>query len=444
MHLPHPRIAFFRIFYSTTFTLFSLLLTALLLITPGDHIYQAFNAGQLYHIIIVAGVYLLTFLLAVFIYASRLFSTRSALAGIPREWILGAKGKGGPGTGLGMGHKMSRVVREGLERSAIISYEGRPRDLRGEENVRHIPSKRRRRKGKLERTEMLGSVDSTAEPIWGTINHPGWSSPESPDLPNLHFEPVILELGHLIEAKAVSLVPTDPSWEAEEGKKGQDNEKTPVPDPMAVGLLQRPLAMDMRSYISHLTTLGMIKPAHLATDFLSLYERARFSGEEPREEEFRMLMAIFTEILKNMQPLDSAVVEELHPTNESEALESEDDGTTDTSRSVTSAATTKHTPQPQAYSSASSVASRSDAHAAVHTALSRPRNVSNVSKASSHSFLRNDRQSSLSSFRKTGSHASSGTRSSPSSAGSVIRLAEARTSLDLPHAFVNGSREALQ
>ena len=453
MHLPHPHIPFFRIFYSTTFTLFTLLLTALLLITPGDHVYQSYRDSQLYHIIVVAGVYLLTFILAVFIYASRLFSTRSALAGIPREWNLIGNGKGDPGIGLGMGYRMGRLVRDGLDRSTIINHEGKPRDLRGEGNTRLIPSKRKKR-GKVGVTQRSDSIGSDEEPIWGIINHPGWASPESSDLPGLHFEPVIAELGHLIEAKAVSLAPLDSFWQARERESEEEGEQeVPPSDALVVELLQRPVGMGLRSYISHLTTLGMIKQAHLGSDFVCLYERARFSDEELKEEEFRTLMAVFAETLRNMQPLDSSVVKDLHMADELEYTESEADSANhdheDDAQSLATNATTKHTPQPQVYSSASSVASNSDIHGTVHTAPSRPRasrDVSNVSKASkytSQSLLDDERKVSLASLRKPGSQASLGARSFASSAGSVIRLAEARTPLDLPYTFDNLSQDQL-
>ena len=461
MRLPRlPRIPLFRIFYSTTFTLLTLLLTALLLITPGDHIYQSFGDGQLYHIVVVAAVYLLTFIVAVFIYAARLFGTRSALAGIPQEWSLSGGGSRNPGIGLGMGYRIGKVVREGLERSAIISYEGTPRDVRAESNEKLIPSRKRKREQiDVGDNEGPSIVESKDEPIWGTISHPGWSSPESPDFPSLHFEPVIAELGHLIEAKAVSLAPADPLWEAEAEKRGEDDEEqTPAPDPVAVELLQRPLAMGLRSYVSHLTSLGIITPAHLGLDFISLYEKARFSGEELSEEEFRILMTFFADILQNMQFIDHNIVENVRAVTEAESLlqlqqqQTEPNGTRDDSDSLDSNATIRHTPQPQqAYNSASpSISSNSDTHTPVHIASPRPhasRNVSDVSKASRSigaSIRQYERNASLSSLKRTVSQASSSVRSSASSARSVIRHAEAQTALDLPYIFVDASQEALR
>ena len=453
MHLSRLHIPFFRIFYSTTFTLFTLLLSAALLITPGDQIYQSFRAGELYHIIVVAGVYLITLATAVFIYASRLFATRSALAGIPRDLDLSRNGKGASGTGLGMGRRMGRVVREGLDRSAIISYEGRPRDVRGEGVARLIPWKKRKT-GLVDISQRQDSGGGNIEPVWGTISHAWSASPESADLPGLHFEPVIAELGHLVEAKAVSLAPTDPFWEAEVREVGIGEESpAPVPDPLAVDLLQRPIAVGLRSYISHLTNLGMIKPAALGDKFLSMYEKARFSDEELREGEFRKLMAVFADILGNMQPLDPIIVDELRAARD-DSQGSEPDITTTfgdvDAQSLASNLTTKHTPRPQAYSSASSTTSSgSDTHNTVRTAPSRPRTSGHASKhseASQHSpsqsiRRRRHRRDSPISLRKPTSQASIGGRSLASTAGSVIRHSEARTSLDLPYASMNASGE---
>ena len=338
---------------------------------------------------------------------------------------------------------MGRVVREGLERSAIISHEGRPRDLRGEEQVRHIPSKQRKRKA-LSREERQGSGESNTEPVWGTIAHAGWASPESSDLPSLQFEPVVVELGHLIEAKAVSLAPVDPLWDGiMETTEGEDVEESAPPDPLAVELLQRSSATGIREYVSHLTTIGMITPAHLGSDFIRLYERARFSGNQLKENDFRQLMAVFAEILGNMLPLEQHVLEGFRAAY-AESL-SNDEGSHDTNDGQSSAsdATTKHTPY-RGTSIAPSVASQTNTHPTAHTAPSRPgtaRDISGLSQrshSSSGSVIRHAHKSKPASLRTTSTHSLAA-----SSPGSVIRLARARTPLDLPYTFVDGSREEL-
>ena len=347
-----------------------------------------------------------------------------------------------------MGQKMGKVVREGLERSAIISFEGRPRDLRGEEQVKHIPSQKKKRR-LARREERQGSVGSNAEPVWGSVSHAGWASPESPDLPNLHFEPVILELGHLIEAKAVSLAPVDPSWEdAMAREEVVDTEQSPPPDSLVVELLQRPSVMSLREYVAHLTTLRMIVPPTLGTDFVLMYERARFSGDQLEEGEFRNLMKVFAEILRSMLPLGPDVLEGLRATAEDLPL---NDGEADSAsevQSIASNATTKHTPLPRSYSPESPTASCSNTHATIQAApspLEATRSVSGASnrrRSGSASIQRNERQVSPVSLRSSISHPSRSTHSlTASSAGSVIRIAEARTPLDLPYTFLTGSGE---
>ena len=381
-----------------------------------------------------------------------------------------------------MGVSVGRVVREGLERSAIVAFESRPRDLRGQEGqgpVHIVPVRKRRKRrggadegvdGDKEKQEEEGTQgeerqDSLAAsnninnaevvPVWGIIAHPGWASPESPDLPNLHFEPVIAELGHLIEAKAVSLAPVDPLWQEEVAQEGMDPEGETTPDPLVLFLLQRPVAMGLREYIAQLTSLGMIATVDLCAEFIELYERARFSEEPLQETEFRHLMAMFAEILRNMTPLPQATVDELHAA-EAADINSDDNAFDEPDRrSMDSGDTTRRTPQPRLYSSQSSLSSNSSAHV---TAPSRPATARNVSlrtgtsryttAPSDHRQRREGSRASLEksstrSLRKMSSRGSVGTRSMLSSAGSVIRLADARSSLDLPYAYVGSSEERL-
>lgn len=451
---PHPHIPFFRIFYSTTFTVLSLVLAVLLLVTPGDHIRESFNKREIYHIFIIAGLYLLTLIVAIFIYAGRLYATRSALARIPKEVNWGEeRGKAG------------RMISQGLARSATIAYESHPRDLRDEKAARGV-----RKKSRLGRTaEGRQSQDTVAtlEPAWGVISHPGWSSPSSPDLPNLEYEPVILELSHLIEAKAVSLAPSDPlsSYDPHPilNADGEEEAEPPIPDPVAVELLQRPASMGLRDYLSHLAAVGVLDLEPLASDFLTQYEYARYSGQALDEAQFRTLMGVFAEILRGMKALDVAIVDEARAEMEiavasSEVGDGDDDdgpGGYRDAESINTTETVRRTPQPDTYSSSStsssssssssSTGTRSASHATVHTAPSRPaaatRNPSSRSHRSTihHSV---DRQPSLSSLRRmrTDNTSSSGY----SAAGSVIRLKEARgRPLDLPYAIFTRDGEEL-
>ena len=432
MHIP-----FFRIFYSTTFTVFALILILLLLVTPGDQIYQAFKNRQIYNIFIVAGAYLLTLLAAVVLYASRLYTNRTVLAAIPKAWSPTEKGD--------VAKRVRRLVMEHLDRSALITYESRPRDLRGEKvsaasrgifpNVRRCPSSR--------------ISDGTAIPIphaptWGTISHPGWSSPSSLDLPNLQYEPVIIELPHLIEAKAVLLAPPDPLYDLDSNTSDLEPPEPPTPDAAAVELLQRPATMGLRDYISHLTSLDVIAPPFLAISFLALYEKARFSGEELDEGEFRTLMNIFAEILRSMDHLDSTVLADLHDDSES-ASEFFGDGAAPDAASLSSTNTVAYTPRPSTYITAtnSSGESRSGSPQTTRTAPSFQRSGRrNLSSTASGSGRQGMPTPSMASVRPVRSVESVTSQASQRSGGSVIRLAEARGPLDLPYTITTGSEGA--
>ena len=439
MYVPRPRIPYFLIFYSTTFTLFTLLLAALLLITPGDHIYQAFRAGELYRIIIVGAVYVFTFLIAVCIYGARLFSTRSALANIPREWNLGGDEKSNASLGLGMSRRMNKVVRESWERSAIIAYESTPRDLKGGGQVRHIPSKKRKRRH-LGRSGPRASVESVVEPVWGSIKHPGWAGPESHDLPNLHFESVIAELPSILEAKAVSLAPSGPSsYEA-------DAQAEPAVNNLAVELLRRPRSMGLRTYTGHLQSLSVLQSGEkIIQHFLTLYEKARFSGAPLAEDEFRRLMALFSNILRDMYPLDRSDLAVLQDAEENwnpgfHAGNGSEDAVSD----MTDGTTRRKRPRTQ-HSSSSSSESRSDEQATAHTAPSRARYSQHISaddlappagSGQSVDSREQDRSSMDRDSRSgTGSRASIASSSLASSGGSVVRTGNTSAPLDLPLVF---------
>ena len=341
---------------------------------------------------------------------------------------------------------MGREVQSGLERSAVIAYETHPRDLSNEKAGKGIG--KRTRLGRSATGRQSQDSAQSFEPAWGVISHPGWSSPSSPDLPNLHYEPVILELSNLIEAKAVSLAPPDPAYDPE---TNFEEGEAPIPDPLAVDIIQRPVTMGLRDYISHLSTLGMIAPISLGTDFLSLYERARFSSQELNEADFRTLMAIFAEILRNMKPLDTAIVDELHAEFEDVISISATSGGSSGKVSFATNDTVQRTPQPDTYYSASSSASTSSkgSQGTTHTAPSRPgatrniSNLSNMSRATRASQRRGVQTPSMASIRRMRSGTESSGYSARSRAGSVIRLAEARGPLDLPYTIHTSSTEGL-
>ncbi|KAN0071334.1 hypothetical protein V8E54_010765 [Elaphomyces granulatus] len=397
-------INFFRILNSTVYAILSFILFCLILCTPADVIYQCYTARRLTNIFIVTGAYIITFLLAILIYASRIYANRSALTGIPKAWIPVEIGD--------VGKTVRRLIAEGLARSAIIAYQARPRDLSNEEN-------------ELVHDRML-SVDRD-QPPWGEISHPAWSSPSSPDLPDLQYQTVIKELPHLIEAKAVSLAPigtpSAPSLDAFSPLSTPEEHENP--DPRVVEILQRPATMGLREYIGHLTALGLISPPELGVEFLGLYERARFSSHALYEDEFRTLMGIFAEILRGMKAVDQQLLEDVYAASsrrDSESLigPSDEEGETDTEDDFADVGE----PLSQGRSNTSSVWGSSIR--SVHTA---PMVQSRSSPALSRSTGRRGLtvRTSMNSLRPTLSNTSG------SSNGSVIRLAEARDPLDLPY-----------
>ena len=368
-----PRL--FRIFYSLLYTLLNIILLVLLLITPGDGIVQALSNKQLYNVFVIAGCYLFTLLLAIIIYASRLYTNRTVLAAIPKTWIPVEKGDVGEG--------VRKMVVESLTRSATIAWNARPRvsvhtnatstepnthgdSVRPPESSQ-TPSKYfslLRGKRKVSEKDDEGILVPLHPPVWGEIAHEGWSPPTSPDLPNLQFITVILELPHLIEAKAVSLAPPDPT----------SSTSPPMPDLRAVQLLQRPVAMGLRDYIAYLTSLGILAPLNSVVVFLSAYETARFSSIPRTEPQFRELMRLFAEVLRSMTALEPAILESLHEAGEWEEESDIDADASSTTTSEASLAPRSRSPShaPSSKANAGSRSNSQGSHGTIRTAPPRP------------------------------------------------------------------------
>ncbi|KAJ5631354.1 uncharacterized protein N7484_011454 [Penicillium longicatenatum] len=304
-----------RILNTSFFFFFALILFCLILLTPVDAIYQCYETQQLTDIFFITGAYVITFILAVLIYSTRIYTNRSTLAGIPKAWIPVEKDD--------VSKSVRRMVKEGLARSAVVSYQARPRDTSGEAES-------------FQNYEPL--LIDPERPPWGRVEHPGWSSPASPDLPDLPYRTVIQELPNLIEAKAVSLAPSDPLFAASDAFGPVDDlDPQYLPDMRVVEVLRRPASMGLRQYIRHLTSLGAIEPPELGPEFLALYERARFSSHQLHESEFRDLMHLFAEILRGMTSLASPIVEDIRDSasyrradSESIIGPSDEEGETDT------------------------------------------------------------------------------------------------------------------
>jgi hypothetical protein len=297
------RIPYFRIWYSSAFVTLFLVAFITTIVTPADLVYQSIRDNHNYpDIFSVAGVYVLTIVISLFIWASRIYTNRAVLNAIPKSYIPVDAGE--------VPRKVHRMIVKQWERSAIVAWDSRPRDVKEEtqreggqgRHERHIHPFRRRTHDKDR--DMIPLEKALA--AWGPISHPGWSSPASDDLPNLEYWRVFIELPNLIEAKAVSLAPTDPEA-SQNGNIGSDTGS--VPDARIVALLQRPSAMTLRDYLDRLASFNLINPPELAEEFVAQYEYARFSTSALSEQNFRTLMDTFAAVLTGMVPMDPAVVE---------------------------------------------------------------------------------------------------------------------------------------
>ncbi|CAI6321080.1 unnamed protein product [Periconia digitata] len=301
MHIP----TLFRIWYSSTYTVLFIILIILLAVSPADTVYQSVKSDAIQKIFVIGGVYVLTIAIVLLIYSTRLYTNRSVLASIPKPYLPIEDGE--------VGTLVRRMIVKALRRSAVVAWDSRPRDIRGEvggstegeDGTKIIPQEKGHLKKRHAHPPTIIPI-SIKNPPWGHVSHPGWASPASPDLPNLYYNDVVKELPNLIEAKAVSLAPPDP---AVEGHTHTLEDTPMLPDARIVGLLQRPRSMGLREYLARLSSFGLLNPPSLGLRFLSLYEHARFSTYSLGESDFRDIMSVFAEILNGMTELDVSVVE---------------------------------------------------------------------------------------------------------------------------------------
>lgn len=260
-----------------------------------------------------------------------------------------------------MTKKVRKMIVASVNRSAMIAWDSRPRvpeppptTLTEPAHINPTVKPAGTKEENSGNGQLENEKDGTtvrilpARPVWGEIAHDGWSSPTSPVLSNLQYTTVILELPHLIEAKAVSLAPLEPAAQP------------PLADIRAVELLQRPAAMGLRDYIGHLTSTGIVTSLTAATDFLAVYEHARFSGRPISESEFRELMKHFAELLRSINSLSPAILASLDI--ESPESDIDDDGTS---------TSTPETERSRSVASSLAPSSRSNSQGTVRTAPSR-------------------------------------------------------------------------
>lgn len=313
------------------------------------------------------------------------------------------------------------MVKDGLAKSTVLAYQARPRDI-------------------LEEPESFQNYKdlliNPKNPPWGRVEHPGWSSPASPDVPDLPYRTVIQELPNLIEAKAVSLAPPDalPSNDPDLFDPTGEFVNQSLPDTRVVELLQRPASMGLRQYIGHLTFLGMINPPEVGAEFLVLYERARFSSHELYETEFRELMHLFAEILRGMTSPAQPALEDIQDSasyrraeTESVIGPSDEEGETDT---VDNSGYDGMLTPMRSNSLRPSNASTWETQSGYDTAPAVQSPASGMSSASGAYFRRGP-------LRTPSTHSLQRVQSSQSgsSGGSVIRLAQPQNPGDLPYSI---------
>ncbi|RYP51743.1 hypothetical protein DL768_002966 [Monosporascus sp. mg162] len=353
-----------RITYTSIYVFLCFVLALLLLIVPADIVRQVLkHTFQQANVLVLAIVYMFTLIVVTFVYVLRLYTTRAVLTSIsvPRPRIPVFE----KGDGVKVNADVRAVIRASLSRSAAIAWAAKPKvnpreteagtgtgtgaggletvpksdpaagEISGNDEPRRNGTEDHDDNGKTSRLRLFSCFKSnkkkqekkttTAEdqmgialppvrPVWGHIEHDGWESPDSPDLPNLQYSTVLAELPNLIEAKAVSLAPP---LDAESASAPNNPPQTQILDPEAVMLLQRALNMSMRDYVGHLTTLGVLpsddddnreQQQQLVSEFLDVYERARFSTRPMSRAHFRNLMHLFAEVLRAMRPPQPSVL----------------------------------------------------------------------------------------------------------------------------------------
>ncbi|QIW99457.1 hypothetical protein AMS68_004975 [Peltaster fructicola] len=290
------RIPFFRIFYSTTYTVIFIITLIFLAITPGSLLFEAFRNTALQYVFIIGGVYILTAIIAIFIYSSRLYTNRSVLAAVGKAYIPIEDGE--------IGKSVRKLIVGQLERSAVISWESRPRDVKGEIAFAQKEGLTLAASMNESQVDTIGSIIpiKTRNPPWGDVQHRGWTAPSdvAAELQSdLQFDTIIAELPNLLEARAVSLAPR-----LQHGREY-------APDPRFLEILRRQEKMGMEEYLTQLSYLQLIDLNTDGQDFLTRYRRARFSGVPTSYDEFKLLMLTFGNVMDNILQINPAIAAEI-------------------------------------------------------------------------------------------------------------------------------------
>ncbi|KAF4125885.1 Thermatolerance membrane protein Dlt1 [Geosmithia morbida] len=275
-----------RFAYTSLYFILLMMLAGLTLITPGNIIERSIVSRQVYNIWILLGSYAVTIVLVAVFYSTRLYVNKTVLAGIPKPWVPIQAGD--------VNKTVHLEIVSGLDRSAAIAYESRPRVTvatvgDGGDNDNDD--------GMAPLARDLGVSPKIQSAMWSSIEHEGWASPASADFPSLQYMTVLAELPNLIEAKALTLAP--PASAATDASVAAT----------AAHFLQRPIHLSLRGYLDHLCSLGVVAEHHSPAEFLEQYEYARFSTRPISSTRFRRLMHLLAELLGAMQPLDLAALE---------------------------------------------------------------------------------------------------------------------------------------
>lgn len=419
------------IIYRVLYFFLCIALLGLLAATPGDAIQRSFRNGQNYNIWILIAAYVLAVLIIAFVYFTRLYINKTELGSIPKGWIPVGKGD--------VRSTVQKAIAAGLGRSASIAFESRPRFLQ-EDETRPEEAVETRVKlgfdGPQGPAEELVVTVPRQRPVWGEIEHYGWASPNSTEYPGIEYSTVFSELPNLIEAKALTLAPLDPTAQAD----------PPILEMDAVELLTRTHEMSLRDYMTHLVNLGLLEMDATTTRFLSCYEYARFSTRPVSNARFKELMHLFAEILRAMEPFNPDILDGGQDEDETSVSPSRYGGDrlesvpgTPISEIDRSEVTSSQGASSEAASVSGSMrqASRQPstntwnqyrtAPNSMRSGISGPGPISR--KLSNNSLARSRRHYLVS----QSSSSSLGSKSSGSSAGSVIRLATGHDSADLPY-----------
>lgn len=403
----------FRVVYGSIYLLLYIILLGLLLITPADAIERSVRNGQHYNVWLLIFSYVATIVVVCFLYFVRLYINRTDLAAIPKAWIPIEAGD--------VKKRVHAMIVGELDRSAAISYEARPRVKGDGEVLGPDPIE----------THDLSILRPLQDALWRNIEHPGWASPNSPDLPNLNYATVLAELPNLIEAKVLTLAPRSHDLPIPDGA-------TPILDPEAVALLQRASGLSLRGYIDHLAGLGVVEAGETAAGFLLQYEHARFSTRPISNAQFRELMRLFAEILRSMEPLDLTAA--LRDTSSTSSLNDFEDGASidDSAPSITPRSNLSRSATQSTQNSVRRPLRSASLAQQYRTAPTTPRSRNVVSRKSSqtssssgNSFAQTRRQYEPSTFSSASSGGSRSVRSRGSS--SVIRLATREDEEGMPY-----------